>query len=562
MFSNYSVKKILPRLIIIAIAVNLSFYICAVFVDISNILGANLKDFVVNFGGTLPGQHDGFGEIVANIFGGAVGILAGIGLVLLIIMNLGTVVIGILLVFAALALREVLITVFIIISPIAFVMYLLPNTEKWFKKWLSEFSRMLFVFPMIAFVWGATQLITLILLADGLDVFKFVMVCLIQVVPALTILPIMKMGGQALGQLQGLAEKGMAKTPIKDIGNNLGQAAKSGGLNAAGRGLSSLSSKVRAPLNRNEIIMSGKNKGRKRYMKDGDGNIRDIANDNKVIPESAFSKGRGLRRFGGALIGGAGRGIGAAAGFGDGGLTEKTKLMADSAKGNTSSATGTENLKVKLGINKASLQADLDKHEYELRVRTTGKSGDRVIAHEAAKFGAEDKYKSGVTGSEYRTAQMAAAMNPSSVAAQARFSQVQDKIAQESQAILENSGAMSVRDANGNEQRVSVGNNASDVIAGLKGEGTGAALAGASADQQNIAIQAASKMLSTQLASASGEGEVEAIKGQIAELKTLSNSLHGANKNIGAAVNFDAMSRVADDRKAIIDARSRGVGGA
>ena len=42
--SNYGIKKILPRLIIGALLVNLSFYLCQIAVDLSNILGFSLKE--------------------------------------------------------------------------------------------------------------------------------------------------------------------------------------------------------------------------------------------------------------------------------------------------------------------------------------------------------------------------------------------------------------------------------------------------------------------------------------------------------------------------------------
>jgi len=41
--SNYGVKKMLPRIIVMAILINLSFYICQLALDLSNILGYNLK---------------------------------------------------------------------------------------------------------------------------------------------------------------------------------------------------------------------------------------------------------------------------------------------------------------------------------------------------------------------------------------------------------------------------------------------------------------------------------------------------------------------------------------
>ena len=46
--NNYGIKKSLPRLIITAIIVNFSFLACAIAVDISNIIGNGLKDFLAS----------------------------------------------------------------------------------------------------------------------------------------------------------------------------------------------------------------------------------------------------------------------------------------------------------------------------------------------------------------------------------------------------------------------------------------------------------------------------------------------------------------------------------
>ena len=44
--SNYSVKKTLPKLIVFAILINVSFYICVAAVDISNIVGSGAEQFL------------------------------------------------------------------------------------------------------------------------------------------------------------------------------------------------------------------------------------------------------------------------------------------------------------------------------------------------------------------------------------------------------------------------------------------------------------------------------------------------------------------------------------
>lgn len=44
--SNYSVKNTLPRLIIFAIVINLSFYICVAAIDLSNIVGSSIPNLM------------------------------------------------------------------------------------------------------------------------------------------------------------------------------------------------------------------------------------------------------------------------------------------------------------------------------------------------------------------------------------------------------------------------------------------------------------------------------------------------------------------------------------
>ena len=58
--NNYGIKKILPRLIVFAILINLSFIICEIAVDISNILGSGLNNLFSNLAGAV--DNDNVGE--------------------------------------------------------------------------------------------------------------------------------------------------------------------------------------------------------------------------------------------------------------------------------------------------------------------------------------------------------------------------------------------------------------------------------------------------------------------------------------------------------------------
>ncbi|EDK72298.1 hypothetical protein TM7_0584 [candidate division TM7 genomosp. GTL1] len=44
--SNYGIKRILPRLIIMAVLINISYYVCAFAIDIANLIGAGVKGFI------------------------------------------------------------------------------------------------------------------------------------------------------------------------------------------------------------------------------------------------------------------------------------------------------------------------------------------------------------------------------------------------------------------------------------------------------------------------------------------------------------------------------------
>jgi len=214
MLSNYSIKKIIPRLIIVAIAVNLSFYICAALVDVSNIIGANIVDLL---GGIVNEDARKLGALM----------VVGLALAMLIVIAVVGVV-GVLsavLIIIMLVLRDVVLTALIIVSPIAFVLYLLPNTEKWFKKWLTEFTRMLFVYPMIAGVWGVCLfMIDIINSASDSGFVGYITKILLLLAPAAAIMPVMKTSGQLMGNIQGMVNKASETTGVTGFAKNMDKA--------------------------------------------------------------------------------------------------------------------------------------------------------------------------------------------------------------------------------------------------------------------------------------------------------------------------------------------------
>lgn len=218
--SNYGVKKMLPRLVIAAVLVNLSFTICAILLDLSNIAGYAFQDAFMGIKNTIStvGENTStwtWSEVISTaLSNGALAVGAGYAVSLALTTELlpmlvpaaalaGLTLLLILLIMAA---RQALIIILIIISPLAFVCYLLPGTEKWFKKWRDLFLTMLVFFPAFAVVFGGAQLAGIIIIqnASGPNgAIMHVLGMLVQIIP-LAITPlIMKFSGGVLGKFAG-----------------------------------------------------------------------------------------------------------------------------------------------------------------------------------------------------------------------------------------------------------------------------------------------------------------------------------------------------------------------
>jgi|GEM_PF-5673546 len=216
---NYDVKKILPRLVLAVIMVNVSFWICAAVSDIVNIIGSNIYGFIVGMGGyEAPSIGKSITESAALTLGLIVVVAFFGGLAILALSTL--------LIVAVLAFRQIAIAALIIISPIAFVMWLLPNTEKLFKRWWKAYTQMLFIYPMIMGVWALTKVLDKVVSNVSIEagkevqaIFSLIARVALFVAPVALIIPIMKMGGEAMGALQKLSNKGLDKTLKKPLQN-------------------------------------------------------------------------------------------------------------------------------------------------------------------------------------------------------------------------------------------------------------------------------------------------------------------------------------------------------
>lgn len=205
--STYGVKRMLPRMVAAAILINMSFYVCALAIDVSNVLGHNMQSFVsaltpknqnnakndslyckslekimqLGAGATpnlpsVPFVEDP-GDAVNNAIDGVEksaigrmeaasgcsldkakrGLSGGITIVTIIVaVGLIAVFIAFITTMALAIIRYVVLIFLILLAPLAFAAMVLPNTEAYFKKWWNLFLKLLMIYPAAMFLFSGS----------------------------------------------------------------------------------------------------------------------------------------------------------------------------------------------------------------------------------------------------------------------------------------------------------------------------------------------------------------------------------------------------------------------
>lgn len=263
---NYGIKRMLPRLIIAAVLVNLSYIICQLAVDVSNVVGYAIENM---FEGLASSAMIDATRMGADISGGtSVGqaILAstvGIGgtalaittaefwlpsVLLVSIPALISIIVSVIFVFIILGARRAAAVILVVISPLALVCYMLPNTKKLFDRWLSAFKSVLLVFPICGLLMGGGAFAGAILMGVSQEYFiGQLLAALITVMPFFFIPRVLKASLNAVGNIGNM---------ISNAGGILGRGASgairnSDGFKAAQRRAAETSTRRRAGLDAN-----------------------------------------------------------------------------------------------------------------------------------------------------------------------------------------------------------------------------------------------------------------------------------------------------------------------
>ena len=222
--SNYGIKKILPKLILGAILINLSFYICQLAVDLSNILGYALKGVLEV--ASLKAEPSKIGAVDTFVALFTRGIaLVGTALFAFLTVSIPMIIwvlVSLAVAFLILVLRQAAVILLIAISPIAFAAWLLPNTESLFKKWVSAFKGLLVVFPVVSLMYGSGKLAGAVLSHSSSGIImQFVALCA-PIVPLIATPFVIKSSLNSLGSIGAkISNNGLMNFPSNKLKDNV-----------------------------------------------------------------------------------------------------------------------------------------------------------------------------------------------------------------------------------------------------------------------------------------------------------------------------------------------------
>jgi hypothetical protein len=148
----YTIRKVLPRLLIAAIGITLSWPLMVFFINFTDALGFGVRQLIYapfsGQGAAFQKVEFGGGAQVLTFFaaGGAIVALGFAGLLSFV----ATAALAVAVAFLVLTLRQMIVVLLVIFAPIAIACFILPNTQKVWKLWHDSFTKALLMFPIIA----------------------------------------------------------------------------------------------------------------------------------------------------------------------------------------------------------------------------------------------------------------------------------------------------------------------------------------------------------------------------------------------------------------------------
>lgn len=231
----YTVKRALPRILIAAILINLSYYVVLLVIDVTDVIGQGIGNLITapfhlktdgSYHFILPNSNTAdlsSGVVTAGLGTAAVAAVftamhAGLGafisfLFFSILLPVLFLFVGIM---ATLVIRVALIFALLIFSPIAFAAWTMPNTEQYFKKWWDLLLETSLMYPIISLLFALSVIMAQIdLFASndniGTGVLGYFISLILLALPLVMIPFVFKIASGTIGKIHEFAQGGMGK---------------------------------------------------------------------------------------------------------------------------------------------------------------------------------------------------------------------------------------------------------------------------------------------------------------------------------------------------------------
>lgn len=218
MFSAYTIKKVLPRLLIAAILIQLSWWLCIQAIALNNVVAHGIEGLMyAPFGGAkglsiandlIPGgAATGAAAAVSGVAVGgfvAASFATGGGTVVGLLALAGTALLGALIALFLLVVRRVVIVFLVLTVPIAIAAWILPGTQKLWKLWWESFIKLLLVYPMILGLIAAGKIAAYVTAQSNTnDFLSFFIIVICYFGPFFLIPALLKLSGAAFATITG-----------------------------------------------------------------------------------------------------------------------------------------------------------------------------------------------------------------------------------------------------------------------------------------------------------------------------------------------------------------------
>ena len=215
---RYNFRAMLPRFIALVIVVNISYPICQIAVDISNILGAGISSLFQEFSSHIDLENaegvagmPGYGAMIAAVLIAAVAIIVasiavGPAFLMPIIMSLLGGMLTVFFTYLMLVVRQAVMIVLIVVSPVAIATSIFPGTKSIFDKWFKLFRGLLLTYPIASLLMmGGNFAARLVMKVWNGENFIMSIVSMAICIVPITMLP--KITRSSLAALDGLVLK-------------------------------------------------------------------------------------------------------------------------------------------------------------------------------------------------------------------------------------------------------------------------------------------------------------------------------------------------------------------